>query len=208
MYIFPDLIGEVEFKEFNSEDYAALSDVLDDVLCKYLRDYCNNPEADSYIVDCIENFLGNKIKTMTLHYDLKSRGIIDLVRSISPVNISSMENEFSSIHEKLQYLNDNIDSVMLHIPARTKEAWDNFYQHISCVIARMQVKGIPTTKPDILHSISANRFVFYKPNDKGHSTYTDILFKQRRQWTMCLRGIEYIEFCKENGINITNRRMF
>lgn len=208
MFIFPDMLGEAEFKEFTASDYIALSKVLDDVLCNYLKSYCSNPEADPYIVDCIQNFLGSTVESMTLHYVLKERNIIDLVQHLSPVNLLDVQEDFPRILEDLRFLDANADKLILHISGRTKEAWDNFYTSMAAVISRMEAKGIPTSVPNLLKILEANRFVFYKPNDKGHSTYTDVVFKNRRQWTMCLRGIEYIQYCNDNNIDYSKRRLF
>lgn len=209
MDVFPDLIGEAEFMFFNDATYSALEGVMDDLVASYLDTYCKDPNANPDIVNSIQEHLGTQIKSLIFHLVLKDKGIVDLITHLSPETVLQLESDdLNNIYDKLKYLNDNINYLMPSIPGRTKEAWSTFYDEFCHVLMRQRSAGVSPTYPNIKERLEANKFVFYVPNSKGHSTYTGIVNSKRRQWTMCLHGIEYDRYCAEHNIQENQRRAF
>ncbi len=208
MVIIPEILGEAEFRFFNDTDFECLKDVLDDSLAKYLKTYFENPEANPEIVARIKEKIGDAVESLTMHYVLQEKGIISLLASLSPETLMNSGTDLEEIRVKLKFLEDNIDKVRVTISARPKAAYDNFKTSISGVIHRMMLEGVETTFPEVLARLDSNRFLFYVPNDKGHTTGVSIVNTKRRQWVMCLRGIEYKQYCDNNGIDYITRRYF
>lgn len=208
MDIIPQILTEREFSEFSWEDYRALQNVLDDTLSKYIKDYISNPEADATIVEAITTYLGPTIESLTFHYDLQERGILDLVSKLSPENLLTTNLDLNDIYAKLSYLEQNVDKLRTMIPGRTKESFNDFLEAIKGVVRRMADKGLQPTYPDVIKRIENNKFIFYVPNDKGHRTGSNVINSRRRQWTMCLRGIEFTKYCEEHNYNYFQRRAF
>ena len=208
MDVIPGLLGEAEFREFTDTDYAIFGDILDDKLAKYIRDYINNPEADPEIVKSIKNNMGDLVKSLTLHFELQDRGIIKMLESLSPETITLPECDLDSIEESLEFLTNNSNILRYDIAPRTKESYSQFISMIEKVITRMQMNGVATTYPNLLKRIDSNKFVFYIPNDKGHTTSCGIVASKSKQWQSCLSGIKYLKYCNEHGIGVLNRRNF
>lgn len=208
MDVIPSLLGETEFREFTKSDYAVFGDILDDNLAKYIKDYMNNPNADPEIVESIKSNMGGLIKSLTIHFELQDRGIIKMLESLSPETITLPECDLDSIEESLEFLVDNYNNLKLDIAPRSRENYNQFISMLKGVVARLQDKGIPTTYPNLLKRIESNKFVFYIPNDKGHTTSCNIVVTKSKQWKSCLSGIKYLKYCNERGIGILNRRSF
>lgn len=208
MDIFPNLIGEAEFALFTEQDYLALSGVLNDTLAKYIKDYIENPEANPEVVSAIVSNIGHLVDSLTFHYVLIDKGIIELIGKLSPETLVSSNADFDTIKEKLKFLEDNIGKLRVTITARSKAAYDSFRTSISGVLARQKEAGIEPSYPNLLERIEGNKFAFYVPNDKGHPTGTAVVNSRRRVWVMCLRGLEYKEYCDNHGINYIKRRLF
>lgn len=209
MDVFPDLVGENEFLFFDDETYKALENVMDDLVASYLKTYCANPDANPVIVNAINEHLSSKIKSLTFHLDLQERGIVDLISKLSPESILTLDPmEIEDIKKQLTYLNDNISYLMPNIPGCSKQDWANFLDAFTKAIARQSTAGVRPTYPNPVQRLVANKFVFYVPNSKGHSTRTGIINSKRRQWTMCLHGIRYNEYCEANHIDPAVRRAF
>lgn len=208
MDVFPGLIGETEFANFIPEDYVALGYVLDDVLAKYLRDYISNSDADDEIVSNISKYIGPVIESLTFHYTLKEMGITDMISRLSPENLISANVDHKDIQEKLKFLEDNIHKLRTVIDSRSKTQFENFMSAMRALDARMRSQGITPTYYNWIDGIISNKFLFYVPNDKGHTTGTGVITSRRRQWTMCLRGLEFKEYCDAKNIPYITRRAF
>ena len=208
MDIFPELIGEKEFEYFNAATYTALSEILNDTLAKYLKDYITNPAANVEIVSDIQKYLGEQVESLTFHYVLQDRGIIDLVGHLTPETLIKSDVNREEIKNQLLFLESNINKLRTVIPARTKKAYEAFMSCLSGTLETMRSEGIQPTYPNIIKRIESNKFVFYTPNDKGHTTGSNIINSRRKQWIMCLRGLQYTEYCDANGINYLKRRVF
>jgi len=208
MDIFPNLLGENELKFFNESDFMSLTCVLDDTLAKHIKDYINNPLANTEIISSLDEKFTKTIDSLTFHYTLQEMGIIDLIGRLSPETLLNTNADFGDIKTKLTFLEDNIDKLRVTIPARTKAAYEDFCATMRRVLQRQQEAGVQPTYPDIMKRIEANKFAFYVPNDKGHHTGTAIVNARRRQWMMCLRGLQYKEYCDNKGLNYIKRRLF
>lgn len=208
MDIIPGLITDKEFKYFEVDDYVALGKLLNDMSAKYIKSYMENPDADKRVVDYMENFLGTIIESMTFHFTLQEKGIIDLVTYITPEALVGSDINYDDAYEKLKFLEDNIDKLRMMIPIRNKDDWTAFRSRMDNLVLRMRAANDAPTYPDFLDRLDVNKFVFYKPNEKSHSTRSGIISSKRRQWAMCLRGIEFIRHCESNNIPVLNRRVF
>lgn len=208
MTIIPGLLTDKEFAYFKPEDYAALGKLLNDVLASYLRAYVDNPKADSYVADCIQQFLGSLIESLTFHNILLEKGIIDLVAYITPEALIGENIDTKDAYEKLKFLEDNITKLRMSIPVRKREDWEDFRQCMIIVVSRMRDAGVSPSHPDLISLLDSNKFIFYKPNERPHSTKSGIISSKRRQWTMCLRGIEFLNHCNEKNIPVLSRRVF
>ena len=208
MDIFPSLLGEAEFELFTEQDYLALSGVLNDTLAKYIKEYLENPAAKPEVVAAIQKNIGPLINSLTFHYVLFDKGIIDLISKLSPENLVNSSADFEDIKEKLKFLEDNIGNLRVTISARPKSAYQSFITSVKGVLDRQKLSGITPTYPDILARIEGNKFAFYVPNDKGHPTGTQVVNSRRRVWMMCLRGLEYKEYCDNHNVNYIKRRLF
>lgn len=208
MIIFPEVLGEAELSVFEEKDFNSLSQVLDDTLAKYIKNYIENPEANQDVVKRIQDNIGDLVTSLTLHQVLQDKGIVSLVLSLSPENLLSSGADLRDIKEKLQFLEKYVDKVRTTIAPRSKSAYTDFVVTMRGVVNRMSSLGIPTTFNDVIKRIESNKFMFYIPNDKGHTTGVNIINSKRRQWTLCLRGLEYYEYCEEHGIDYVKRRLF
>ena len=208
MDIFPALLGEAEFACFTSEDYSALKDVLNDVLAKCIRDYINNPSANADIVKTMQDNLGPTIESMTMHYVLEEKGIINLVKGLVPENLPSMNIDLDELIEQLSFLESNSTKLMTSIPKRTRDSWDTFFNRMKLLQISMSKQGVEPTYEDFVDRIAANQFVFYVPNAKAYSTGSSVVNMKRRQWIISLRGAEYMKYCNEKNIPYVERRKF
>ena len=84
MDVIPELIEEAIFAEFTPADFENLSKVMSETLAQEMRDYINNPEADSLVVDKINTFLGDTINVFVLDSIMEERGVYALVNSLVP----------------------------------------------------------------------------------------------------------------------------
>lgn len=208
MLIFPDLFGEAELLEFTEKDYAALEGVLDATLSKHLLRYLQNSDANPTLVATIKDCLGKTIESYTFHYVLREKGILELIGSLSPENLLATNADYNDIKDKLTFLDKNLYKLRIEIPARTKTAYEDFIDSMRAVLLRMDDKGIEPSFPNVLERIEVNKFVFYVPNARNHPTGCNIVNSKKRQWIMCLRGLEFKEYCDSKGINYIDRRNF
>lgn len=208
MNIIPGLLTDKEFRYFKPEDYLALGKLLNDVSAGYLKTYIDNPRADPYVVDCIQQFLGATIESLTFHFVLQEKGITDLVAHITPESLVGGNVDLDDAYEKLKFLEDNVDKLRMAIPVRSKDDWLEFRECMERLVERMAVESESPTYHNMLELLDDNKFIFYKPNEKQHSTKSGIIASKRRQWTMCLRGIEFLQHCSRNGVQVLNRRVF
>lgn len=182
--------------------------MLNDLLSGYLKKYVENPDADEYVVDCINNFLGPTIESLTFHIVLKEKGITDMVAHLSPEALIGSDIDYAEIISKLTFLEENVNKLRMSVPVRTREDWETFHSAMAGVCGRMRAEGQQPTYPDFMDRLDSNKFVFYKPNEKAHSTGSNVISSKRRQWTMCLRGSEFITHCEQNNIQVLKRRVF
>ena len=209
MDIFPRMLGETEFRNFTAEDYAALAGVLDDVTAKYICDYCSNPNADAALVETIQNHLQATLTAFTFHLELKSNGIIDLVKSLAPESLPyATDMNLDELIEKLSYLEEHQNDIKATIPARNRQSYALFKSCISEVIMRERMKGITPTYPDIEKRIDANKFLFYQSGEKEHTTGVGVLNSKKRQWTLVLNGAKWLKYCKEHNLPYDLRSAF
>lgn len=208
MVIFPEILGEAELSMFNQNDFQALVLVLDDTLAKYLKDYIENPEADNTVVQLVKDNIGDTITSLTLHQVLYDKGMITLLSSLSPESMLYSGADLQDIKEKLEFLEENVDKVRTIINPRPKYAYESFLTSMKSLTIRMREAGVTPTFDKLVERIQSNKFMFYVPNDKGHSTGVNIINSKRRIWTMCLRGLEYDEYCKEHNLDYIKRRVF
>lgn len=208
MDILPNILGENEFMFFDEADYICFSGVLDDSLAKLITSYMNNPEAKPEIVAAIKDNLGPVLESLTFHFTLSEMGILDLISHLSPQTLISSNADFDTIKEKLTFLETNVDKLRVNIQARPKSAYESFTSMLARVLAKQKAAGVEPTYPDILSRVQGNKFAFYVPNAKGHPTGTAIVNAKRIPWTICLRGLEYKEYCDNNNINYITRRLF
>lgn len=209
MDIFPQLMSEKEFSLFTASTYMALKDVLDDLLADDLRAYMTNPDADPMIVESIQRFLGPTIESLTFHIVLKERGILEKLQYLLPQSILTIPAEDVEPHIKdLLFLEENSSKLMSTIPKRSKEAWDNFYAEMTKVVDIAESSGTQLSYPDLLANLQTNKFIFYQSNSKGHSTNSYMVNSRRREWTMCLKGLQFKTYCDDKNIPIINRRVF
>ena len=208
MDILPNLLGEAEFRFFTEQDYLALSDILDDSLALWIKRYVENPDADAKVVEDIREHMWSLVESLTFHFKLQEMGMVELIRGLSPENIVQSGIDEESVIKKLKFLEDNIGKLRTVISPRTKTMYENFIASIKGVLSRMSLEGATPTYPDIIKRIESNKFVFYVPNDKGHNTGMNLINSRKKAWTMCLRGLEYKQYCDNAGINYIVRRLF
>lgn len=208
MDIIPDMLGEAEFSVMKDSDYLVLSGVLDDTLAKYIKDYTKNPNANPAIVESIKRNLSDVIDSLTFHFELQEMGILDLVASLTPETLLVTNADFQDIRVKLKFLEDNYHKLRMVIPARTKAAYSDFCTMLSTLLVREHEQGIEPTYINIKQRLESNKYVFYVPNAKEHTTGCNIINSRKRNWTMCLRGLEFDAHCKEHNVNVFKRRIF
>ena len=208
MDVIPELIEEAIFAEFTPADFENLSKVMSETLAQEMRDYINNPAADSYVVDKIQTFLGDTINVFVLDSIMEERGIYALVNSLVPQNLSSSNVDLDNLIKELSFLEENAAKLMLKLPTRSKADWEKFYRSLSDTIARLKAKGVKLERENTLSIVDANRFVFYIPNAKGVFTNAGVVSSKKRQWVLSLRGAQYIKYCNEHNIPYLNRRSF
>lgn len=208
MDIFPELLGENEFKCFTEKHFEALKDVLNDVLAKCIKDYIESPDADAEVVQAIEKYLGPTIESMTMHIVMKENGVLDLVRGLVPENLPTMDIDLDELIDKLKFLEDNSPKLMTSIPKRTRDSWDMFFCSMKDLDNVMKAAGIPRTYNDFVERIKENQFVFYIPNAKATSTGSQAVNLKRRQWIISLRGAEFMKYCNAKNIPFYERRLF
>lgn len=208
MDIFPNLLGETEFKNFTESEYAALAEVLDDVTANYIVKYKTDPAADATIVSDINKYLGEKLHAMTFHLELKENGILDLVNSLSPESLAISQVDLDELIERLSYLEQNQDSIRSTLPGRSSQDCAVFESAVRRTIDRIKAAGGTPTYPDIPKRIAANRFLFYTPGEKEHYTGVGILNSRKRQWTLTLNGARWLKYCADHNVPFEKRGAF
>lgn len=208
MDIFPKLLGEAEFRNFTESDYAALAAVLDDVTANYICQYRDNPDADQTIVKDINQYLGEILRSLTFHLELKNSGVIELVQSLAPESLPYSQDNLDELIERLSYLEKNQNNIRATIPHRTSSDCAKFGSAIFGVVSRMLQQGITPTYPDIPRRFEANKFLFYQSGEKDHSTGVGILNSKKRQWVLALNGARWLKYCAENNIPYESRSAF
>lgn len=208
MDIFPQLLGEAEFRHFTPDDYGDLNAVLDEITAGYLLSYLENPAGDAEIKDKMNQYLRNAIDSLTFHTKLKEAGLVDLVKNLSPESLAMSNVDLVKLVEQLSFLEQNSDKIKTTIPARSSKAYHNFYDAMGRVVTRMMLSGTQTTYPDIMDRIEANKFLFYQTGEKDHPTGVGILNSKRRQWVVALNGARWLLYCKDKGITAAERSKF
>ena len=208
MDVFPGLIGEKEFSFFTPGDYLALRGVLNDVLAKDLRDYMSNPTANPAVVNEMKKNIGPAVESLTMHFTMTDNGTFDFVRSLVPETLPTSGADLDVLIAKLKFLEDNAPKLMTTIPGRKRVDYDAFLGMLHGVYMRMTQAGVDTTYPDWISLVEANSFVFYTPNEKAHSTGSQIVSLRKRQWTSVLRGAMFMKRCEEEGLSYPERRKF
>lgn len=206
--VIPMLITENEFRFFEEKDFKALENVLDDIIAEYLANYLENPKADPAVRSTLERYLGDVIRSFTLHITLRNRGILKLLATIAPETLLQSNLDLNEVYTQLKFLEDNLPKLRATIPNRTMSDYSSWITTLHAVSARMQAAGVPLHYSDMFERMKSNQFLFYKSNDKGHSTYCNIVTTRRNQWEMCLRGIEFVRHCNANGVAIDRRLCF
>lgn len=208
MDIFPQMLGETEFRYFTESDYEALSGVLDDVTANYIVKYMQSPDADSSIVAAIQQNLGDRLHALTFHIELKNSGILDLVNGLSPESLAISTVDLNELINRLSFLEENQNSIRSSIPGRTSKDYAKFESAISMVVHRIVMAGDTPTYPDILKRVMANKFLFYVPGEKEHYTGVGVLNSKKRQWTLALNGARWLKYCSDNNIPFEKRSAF
>jgi len=208
MDIFPKLLGETEFRNFTENDYAALANVLDDVTANYILAYKSKENADPAIVADIDQYLGEKIRALTFHLELKNSGVLDLVNGLSPESLAMSQVDLDDLIERLSFLEENQDSIRSTIPGRNSADCSRFIGAVSSTVARIVMSGGTPTYPDIPRRLEANRFLFYSPGEKEHYTGVGILNSKKRQWTLTLNGARWLKYCSEHNVPFEKRSAF
>ena len=216
MYIFPDLLEESLIKHFNSDDFAALSTVLDDVLANYIKQYMANPAADSNVVKLLEENIGDIIKRLTFHLDLEQRGIVELVKGLTPASLST-GIDLHEVVEKLSYLENNFDSIITYIPVRKKNDFFHFASAMHAALMRMEkdykehnrvFDSIYEKAMIGVNNLENHQFIFVAPHEKSRPNGLSPLVSRKRMWVMSLRGAEFQLECNAHSIPIHIRRNF
>lgn len=211
MDVINGILSESEFRLFSSEDYAALQNLLDDSLSDQILSYINKEGQDAFVLDNIKCFLLPTIEALTFPLKLHAEGYVEMVSKLSPqVLVSTVQDPeyLKDVHKKLRYLEANYDKVTSRTPTRTRAEYDTFKFRMEVLVTRAMVQNIELKYPDVVQRIEANRFVFYSPQDKGHSTMLGHITRRHREWTLCLRGLDFKEYCDIKGIPANLRRSF
>lgn len=208
MDVITNILGEKELSYFDNDDFGVFVGVMDDNIARSVKRYLGSAEANRQIVEHIRTHIGDRVESLTMHFTLQESGITQLLSTISPEVLLSAEVDIDDVYDKLKFLEQNVDKLLVTIPARPKSAYESFITCIESVIDRIIQAGDSPTYPEVVARVKANSFLFYKPNDKGHSTGTGIVNSRRNSWIQCLRGIEYTKYCDEHGVNAVDRRAF
>lgn len=202
------LIGENEILCFKDTDFAALQGVLNDALSLSIKKYMENPKANPEVVKRLQDNLGKTIECYTMHFVLRDKGILDLVSNLSPAALVNSNVDLDKLIEQLSFLESNSSKLMTNIPKRTKEAWENFFDHMKMVDRSPELAALGKTYKDWIARIEANRIAFYIPNGKPTSTRSGCVNAKHTQWITALNGARYLKYCNENGIAQSARRLF
>lgn len=211
MDIVKGLLSETEFRLFKAEDYYALECLLDDSLANQLLTYINSTGQDPFVLDNIKCFLLPTIESLTFPLKLHSEGYVEMISKLSPQVVVSTTQDpeyLKKLHGQLRFLEANFDKITARTPARTRSDYDNFLRRMTNLVGRAMSEGIELTYPNLVQRIEANKFVFYSPQDKGHSTMLGNITRRRREWILCLRGLDYKEYCDTKGVPNNLRRVF
>ena len=208
MIIIPNMLGEAEFREFTEEDYSVLRKLLNAPLCKYLYEYCKDPECDKELAQRIEDQLGSTIYSYTLQYFLIPDGTVELVKNIVPQTIIRSDTDLDDLIAKLERLKDLEQYLVPQIPARSSQDFKKFMGILSRVEVALAIRGESTTFPDMCKRIKVNSYVFYAQHEKPQSTGIGLLLSKRDKWLISLQGAKYTKYCNEKGIGSENRGSF
>lgn len=201
-------MGEAEFRFFTEDDYCSLRKVLDEVISGYILTYLQSPAGDDEVKSEISKNLLTSLESLTFHTVLKERGLVELVRNLSPEGMPGMTSGLDEIIEKLSFLEENSSKIRTTIPGRKSADAADFLYHMTAVNARMRSAGVVPTYPDWVNRLSENRFLFYQTGEHDLKTGVGILNRNRRQWTIALNGARWLKFCNDNAISVTERGRF
>lgn len=216
MYIFPDILEETLIKYFTPEDFNSLSAVLDDILATYIKQYMANPEANPEIVKLLDGNIGDAVKRLTFHLDLEQRGIVELVRGLTPASLST-GIDLNEVVEKLSYLEDNFDHIITYIPARKKDDFFHFDSAMHVALTRMKIDYREHNRSNDetfinaslgVNNLGNHQFIFVAPHEKSRPNGLSPLVSRKRMWIMSLRGAEFQIECNTRNIPVNIRRNF
>lgn len=208
MDIIPGLLTENEFRYFTARTYEALLNVTDDVIASYLLEYLENQNADKKILEMMEACCGSTVRSLTFHRIIRERGILETISKLSPEAVAMSGEDYSEVYKQLKFLEDNRRLLLSRVPKRSLEDFQTFQLEVTLLIDRMSRAGVVPTYSDVLQRLDSNRFLFYTPTDKGHSTYASIVTTRENTWVMVLRGIEYRNYCDEHSVEMSRRAVF
>lgn len=211
MDVINGLLSESEFRLFSAEDYQALQNLLDDSLASQILAYVSGTGQDPFVLDNIKCFLLPIVESLTFPAKLHEEGYVEMVAKLSPqVLVSTVQDPeyLKDVHKKLRFLEANYDKVTSRTPTRTRSDYTEFITRMGTLVSKAFVQNVELTYPDLVQRIEANRFVFYSPQDKGHSTLLGNITRKHRECTLCLRGLDYKEYCDSKGIPANLRRLF
>lgn len=216
MYIFPDILEENLVKYFTSDDFGSLAAVLDDILATYIKQYMNDPKANQEIVNLLNENIGDTVKRLTFHLDLEQRGVVELVRGLTPASLST-GIDLHEVVEKLSYLEAHFDSIITYIPVRKKDDFFHFKSAMHAALLRMEVDYRERNKPfdsiftdatNGVDNIENHQFIFVAPHEKSRPNGLSPLVSRKRMWIMSLRGAEFQLECNTRNIPVHIRRNF
>lgn len=216
MYVLPGILREEVVEYFDEDGFDAFRNVLDDILSSYVRQYMENPEANQSVVRLLQDKVGKTVKSLTLQKDCEERGILELVRGLTPASLSA-GIDLQDIIDKLSYLEDNFDYITTYIPVRTSSDYSAFYQAVKmagrrylqyCENAGEDTGLLSIAIQKELNCMSANSFIFASAHEKTRSTNLSVLVSRKRMWVMSLRGAEFQIECAKRNIPQSIRRNF
>lgn len=208
MDIIPGILTDKEFKYFKESTYAALAAVSADILSNALNAYIDSPEADSDVVESLQEYMGSLLERYRLNKRVLDEDTISYIDSLVPETMASQDVDYTQIVEKLQFLEDSYTNLVISVAPRNRRLFDNFLKEILDVLICMHNKGVSPAYPDIMDRIKGNQFLFYSPNEKTRVTKVSRVVSARRRWTLTLNGAKYLLYCQEHGIGLQERRRF
>lgn len=177
MDVLPSAIPEEFFLEASDECLSQLALLIDRGVALLMQKYLDSPDANPQAKARMSQFLAIPIRQVTFAAELRERGTYDLLRNVTPLNVSTMTNvtEMEQLKEACDFILAHQQLVRDTVPVRTL---DDFNAFVHMAPAKYRAK------------LTRNRSYFYTPHAREGATGLSGIVRRMEDFKIMSRGLE------------------